>query len=203
MKKVRKKRPPRTTRTSTKPRSWARSSRSRPKKKRSSEPRRPARAAYLGLGSNLGNRRANLIEALAQIARLARIRRVSSFYRSEPVGYARQPFFYNAVARIAWPGTARSLLSRVKGIERRLGRVPTFRNGPRVIDIDVLDLGGAVERGADPILPHPALPERRFVLAPLAEIAPAWRHPVSGLTARQMLAKLPRRPRVRRLRRAG
>ena len=91
----------------------------------------------------------------------------------------------------------------MKRIERRLGRVPTFRNGPRVIDIDVLDLGGAVESGADPILPHPAMPERRFVLAPLAEIAPSWRHPVSGLTARQMLAKLPRRPFVRRLRQAG
>lgn len=175
----------------------------RSKKKKSTEGRRPARAAYLGLGSNLGNRRGNLLEALAQIARLARVRRISSFYRSEPVGYAEQPVFYNAVARICWPGTARALLAGLKRIERRLGRVPTLRNGPRVIDIDLLDLDGAVRSRPDPVLPHPRLPERRFVLAPLAEIAPSWRHPVSRLTARQMLAKLAPRPWVKRIRGIG
>jgi 2-amino-4-hydroxy-6-hydroxymethyldihydropteridine diphosphokinase len=128
------------------------------------------------------------------------VSRVSSFYRTEPVGYAEQPFFYNAVARISWTGSARSLLSLAKRIERRLGRVPTFRNGPRLIDIDVLDLEGAVSRGPDPALPHPRLTRRRFVLAPLAEIAPSWRHPVTGLPAREMLAKLPRRPGVRKIR---
>jgi len=123
--------------------------------------------------------------------------RVSSFYLSEPVGYAAQPAFWNAVVTISWSGTPASLLTSVKRLERRLGRVPTFPNGPRVIDIDLLDLGGIVREG-EPILPHPRLPERRFALAPLAEIAPSWRHPVSGLTAAQMLAKLPGRPWVRK-----
>lgn len=123
--------------------------------------------------------------------------RVSSFYLSQPVGHAVQPAFWNAVVSISWSATPTSLLSSVKRLERRLGRVPTFPNGPRVIDIDVLDVGRLV-REREPILPHPRLPERRFVLAPLAEIAPSWRHPVSGLTAAQMLAKLPRRPWVRK-----
>ncbi|MGH9368210.1 MAG: 2-amino-4-hydroxy-6-hydroxymethyldihydropteridine diphosphokinase [Thermoanaerobaculia bacterium] len=161
--------------------------------------RRRPRPTYLGLGSNLGDRRANLRAALAAIARLARVRRVSSFYLSEPVGYADQPCFYNAVVRISWPGTPAGLLSGVQRIERLLGRVPTFRNGPRAIDIDLLDVGGAVRPRPDPVLPHPRLSERRFVLAPLAEIAPSWRHPVTGRTARELMAKLPRRPRVRRI----
>jgi 2-amino-4-hydroxy-6-hydroxymethyldihydropteridine diphosphokinase len=99
-----------------------------------------------------------------------------------------------------WTGTPRELLSAVKGIEKRLGRVPTFRNGPRVIDIDLLDVGGAVRRRPYPVLPHPRLEGRRFVLAPLAEIAPRWRHPVTGETARRLLAALPARPRARKLR---
>lgn len=118
------------------------------------------------------------------------------------MGYAEQPSFYNAVVRISWPGTARSLLLHAKRIERRLGRIPTRRDGPRVIDIDLLDLG-EIRSGPDPVLPHPRLPERRFVLEPLAEIAPSWRHPVNGLTARQMLARLARRPWVRRIRPRG
>jgi 2-amino-4-hydroxy-6-hydroxymethyldihydropteridine diphosphokinase len=163
--------------------------------------RRAARTAYLGLGSNLGDRRANLSEALARISRRARVLRVSSFYRSEPVGYADQPSFYNAVARICWKATPEALLRLAQQIERQLGRAPTFRNGPRSIDIDVLDIEGAVRPKRDPILPHPRLARRRFVLAPLSEIAPDWRHSATGKTAEEMLAKLPRRPWVRRMRR--
>ncbi|HEY7573648.1 MAG TPA: 2-amino-4-hydroxy-6-hydroxymethyldihydropteridine diphosphokinase, partial [Thermoanaerobaculia bacterium] len=171
MKRVRKRKGPPTT-TSTRPKSSARPNR-RPKRKKST---RPGGVAYLGLGSNLGNRRANLEAALDALAALSPVR-VSSFYLSDPVGYADQPAFFNAVARMRWTGTPRELLSAVKGIEKRLGRVPTFRNGPRVIDIDLLDVGGAVRRRPYPVLPHPRLEGRRFVLAPLAEIAPRWRHP--------------------------
>jgi 2-amino-4-hydroxy-6-hydroxymethyldihydropteridine diphosphokinase len=128
--------------------------------------------------------------------------RVSSFYRSEPVGYADQPTFYNAVARIRWTGTSEALLRLAQRVERALGRAPTFRNGPRSIDIDVLDVEGAVRRRRDPILPHPRLARRRFVLAPLAEIAPDWRHSPTGKSAEELLAALPRRPWVRRMRRA-
>ena len=103
---------------------------------------------------------------------------------------------------IRWTGSPGSLLEAVKEVERRGGRVPTFRNGPRAIDVDILDLRGLVETGRDPILPHPRMAGRRFVLAPLEEIAPAWKHPVTGLTAREMLAALPARPGVRKLARA-
>jgi 2-amino-4-hydroxy-6-hydroxymethyldihydropteridine diphosphokinase len=185
-----------TTTTSSK---RTRKSRTAGTKKRSTDRRSPpARAAFLGLGSNVGDRRAHLASALAEIGRFAPVRSVSSFYSSDPVGYTQQRRVWNAVAEIPWAGSAEALLNAVKEVERRGGRVPTFAGGPRQIDVDILDLGGLV-RTRDPILPHPRLAGRRFVLAPLAEIAPEWKHPVTGLTAKQMLARLPRRPGVRRI----
>jgi 2-amino-4-hydroxy-6-hydroxymethyldihydropteridine diphosphokinase len=194
---ARKRKPAATKRISKRRKSSARASRP-PKRKRNTEARAP-RVAYLGLGSNLGNRRRNLLQALDAIARASELDRVSSFYRTEPVGFADQPDFENLVARVRWKGSAPALLALALRIERDLGRVRTFSDGPRAIDIDVLDLGGSVRRNADPILPHPRMTGRRFVLAPLAEIAPDWRHPVSGLSAREMLDKLPERPAVRRM----
>ncbi len=138
-------------------------------------------------------------EALRRIRKVTARVRVSSLYRTEPVGYKAQPPFYNAVVEILWPGSARALLALARRIERELGRVRTFRNGPRTIDVDLLDLGGVVRRRPDPVLPHPRLTGRRFVLAPLAEIAPEWRHPVRGLSARRLLAALAKRPRARRI----
>ena len=100
---------------------------------------------------------------------------------------------------IRWTGSPGALLAAVKDVERRGGRVPTFRNGPREIDVDILDLRGFVETGRDPILPHPRMAGRRFVLAPLEEIAPGWKHPVTGLTAKQLLRGLPAKPGVRKI----
>ena len=140
-----------------------------------------------------------MTRALAEISRRAPVAAVSSFYSTGPVGHANQRRFWNAVVAIRWTGSPGSLLATVKEVERRGGRVPTFRNGPREIDVDILDLRGLVRAGRDPILPHPRLAGRRFVLAPLEEIAPGWRHPVTGLTARQMLALLPAGPSVRRI----
>lgn len=124
---------------------------------------------------------------------------MSSFYRTDPVGYAAQPRFWNAVAAVAWEGSPGALLRELQRIEKTVGRTPSFRNGPREIDLDLLDLGGARRTRPDPILPHPRMETRRFVLAPLAEIAPLWRHPVSGRTARELLRALPERPRATRL----
>ena len=128
-------------------------------------PRSPI--AYLSLGSNVGNRRDHLTRALAEISRRARVESVSSFYSTGPVGHADQRRFWNAVVAIRWPGSPASLLAALKEVERRGGRVPTFRNGPREIDVDILDLRGLVRTGRDPILPHPRMAGRRFVLAPL------------------------------------
>lgn len=154
---------------------------------------------YLGLGSNLGDRRAHLEEALREIARAAPLRRVSSFYRSDPVGFKDQPPFWNVVAEILWSSTPEALLRTIKRVERRLGRTPTFRNGPREIDVDILDFGGIVRTRPDPVLPHPRMADRRFALTPLAELSRRWRHPLTGQTAKQMLAKLPRKPGTRKI----
>jgi 2-amino-4-hydroxy-6-hydroxymethyldihydropteridine diphosphokinase len=176
-------------------------SRPRPKKRktRSTEPAHRARIALLGLGSNLGNRRARLELALAEISRAAPILATSSFYRTEPVGFARQPAFWNLVAAIAWKGTPEGLLALVQRVERIVGRTPGFRNGPREIDVDILDVEGVRRTRTDPILPHPRLGERRFVLEPLAELVPGWRHPETGASAAELLRGLPRRPGAKRL----
>ena len=124
---------------------------------------------------------------------------MSTLYRTDPVGVTDQRSFYNAVAEVAWRGSASSLLAALKRLERRLGRTATFPGGPREIDIDILDFGGLVRSSPSLSLPHPRLSNRRFVLTPLAEIAPEWRHPVSGLTARELLSHLPRKPGVVKL----
>jgi 2-amino-4-hydroxy-6-hydroxymethyldihydropteridine diphosphokinase len=115
---------------------------------------------------------------------------LSPFHETAPEGFRRQPDFVNAVVRIRTPLAPRELLDRVKEIERVLGRTPSFRNGPRVIDIDLLDVRSEVLRSRELVLPHPRMHRRRFVLEPLAEIAPRWRHPVSKKSARRLLREL-------------
>jgi GTP cyclohydrolase-4 len=195
------KRPTTTTRTSTRKRS---SSTARARRKRKTTDRRgKPRTAYLGLGTNVGNRRAHLEEALREIGRIAPLRKVSSFYRTEPVGFADQRDFWNAVVEVAWRGSASELLAAARRVERRVGRTATFQNGPREIDVDVLDLDGCLRERGDPILPHPRLTERRFALTPLAEIAPDWKDPRSGRGVRDLLDGIPRTPRVRRVARSS
>ena len=157
---------------------------------------------FLGLGSNLGDSIARLRRALSRIERLAPVLAVSSFYRTDPVGHPDQPDFVNAVAKIAWPRkeSPERLLEAIQEIERSGGRVRRFRNGPREIDVDILDFGGVIRNAPDPVLPHPRMEARRFVLAPLAEIAPRWRHPISGKTAKELMRGLPAKPGVVRIR---
>jgi 2-amino-4-hydroxy-6-hydroxymethyldihydropteridine diphosphokinase len=103
------------------------------------------------------------------------------------------------VVAVSWRGTAAGLLTFSRDIERRVGRTKSVPNGPREIDLDILDLASMVRARPDPVLPHPRISGRRFVLAPLAEIAPRWRHPVGGESARELLSRLPARPSARKL----
>lgn len=157
--------------------------------------------AYLGLGSNLGNRRHNLdraIEALGDKGRV-RVKRLSSLYETEPVGNPNQPLFLNAVCEVSTHFTPRQLLDYVKGVEKKLGRLPGPRNSPRVIDIDILLYEAEVLQSADLTVPHPRLTERAFVLVPLAEIAPDLRHPQAGKTVAELLAGVEGKEGVKRV----
>lgn len=142
---------------------------------------------YIGLGSNIGRRTANIRKALVAIARLPsyRITAVSPLYRTSPVG-PDQRDFVNAVARLATSRLPDEVLRDLKGIEQELGRTRTTRWGPRVIDLDILFYGARVLYTRTLTVPHPGIAGRRFVLEPLAAIAPALRHPVLRRTVRKL-----------------
>lgn len=134
----------------------------------------------IGLGSNLGNVRNSLQAAVAGLTCLLQVEQVSSLYRTQPVGERQQPDFLNAAVRGSSEEEPSALLQRLKGLEDALGRKPTVRWGPRVIDLDLLAFGPVVANEQDLVLPHPRLHQRGFVLFPLMEIAPHWRHPRLG-----------------------
>ncbi|MGB9552892.1 MAG: 2-amino-4-hydroxy-6-hydroxymethyldihydropteridine diphosphokinase, partial [bacterium] len=143
--------------------------------------------AYLGLGSNLGDRQNNLIQALQQLKSQVKVEKVSSFYETEPVGFLDQPLFINAVCLISTELNPQELFSFIKRIERRMGRQPSFRNAPRPIDIDILFYDDLVLDSPELTIPHPSLHQRAFVLVPLSEIAPALVHPVLKKTVAELL----------------
>ncbi len=159
--------------------------------------------AYVGLGSNLGEREALLRSAIEQLAQLpeTRLGKVSSLYDTAPVGELDQPNFLNAVIQLETALTARQLLWNLLLIERRLGRVRHVarRFGPRTIDLDLVLFGDQVIDTPDLKLPHPEYHRRAFVLVPLAEIEPKLVHPLLGLTAEELLARVEQRPAVRRM----
>ncbi|HEX8832108.1 MAG TPA: 2-amino-4-hydroxy-6-hydroxymethyldihydropteridine diphosphokinase, partial [Longimicrobium sp.] len=128
----------------------------------------------LGLGANVGDPRAQLARALEGLGAFVADLRASSIYRTEPVGHRDQPDFFNLVARGTTILAPLELLARILELERQMGRERTFRNAPRVIDIDVLDYAGLVSHDPHLLLPHPGIPARGFVLHPLAEVAPRW-----------------------------
>jgi 2-amino-4-hydroxy-6-hydroxymethyldihydropteridine diphosphokinase len=144
----------------------------------------------LGLGSNLGDKAGNLNQALAALRRLGRLARVSSFYRTEPVGFREQDWFLNAAALVLTGFEPLEFLAGLQTIEAELGRVRVMPNGPRTMDLDILFWGSQIIAQPDLVIPHPRLHERRFVLAPLAEIAPTLAHPVLGQTIRELLSTL-------------
>ena len=147
--------------------------------------------AYLSLGSNLGNREQNLRGAIRQASALGRLVAVSSFYQTEPVEFTDQPWFLNCVIALETTAEPAELMAELLRIEHEMGRQRIVKKGPRSIDIDILLFGDAVVNTPELTIPHPAMARRRFVLEPLAEIAPELRHPVAGKTVRELLAELP------------
>ncbi|MEX0892584.1 MAG: 2-amino-4-hydroxy-6-hydroxymethyldihydropteridine diphosphokinase [Gemmatimonadota bacterium] len=135
--------------------------------------------AWLGLGTNLGDRRANLRLALGMTGRLGDVAALSWVYESEPVGFADQPVFWNMAARLSTDVPPQPLLAALKRVERCVGREPTFRNGPRLMDIDLLLYDDRIIQDGLTV-PHPRMLERAFVLRPLVELQPDLMHPVTG-----------------------
>lgn len=145
---------------------------------------------YLALGSNLGDRRANLVDALSQLRQKVDIEELSSVYETSPAYVSDQPYFYNAALKGSTQLPPHDLLRFLKSIERRMGRVKGIRFGPRPIDLDILMYGDLVLDDPDLTIPHPRLTERPFVLIPLAEIAPGVRLPDSDESVAQLAGQV-------------
>jgi 2-amino-4-hydroxy-6-hydroxymethyldihydropteridine diphosphokinase len=150
------------------------------------------KTVYFSLGANIGDREANLRAAIERLsAPDLRVLRESPVYETEPVGAAGQRWFLNMVVEAETALFPLQLLARTGRVERELGRVRTVPNGPRTIDIDILLYGKAVVSTPRLEIPHPRMVERRFVLAPLADLAPGLRHPLTHQTVRQLLEAAP------------
>jgi len=146
------------------------------------------KTVYLGLGSNVGQREEMLQTAIDRLhSPDLRIQRVSSVYETEPQGRRNQRWFLNLVAEARTDLFPRQLLGRIAKIEQQLGRRRVLANGPRTIDIDILFFGGFMVQTPELTIPHPRLAERRFVLAPMVELAPDLRDPVTRRTMRELL----------------
>ncbi len=152
---------------------------------------RAIHTAYLSLGSNLGDRDANLQEAIRHLEAFGRVKARSSLYETEPMEMTNQPWFLNCAVAFETDLVPHELLDSVLSIEKSMGRQRLIPKGPRVIDIDILFFDDQIENSADLTLPHPALHQRRFVLEPLAEIAPSLEHPILNQSVTEMLDLLP------------
>ncbi|MCI0446540.1 2-amino-4-hydroxy-6-hydroxymethyldihydropteridine diphosphokinase [bacterium] len=145
---------------------------------------------FLALGSNLGDREANLRNAINALPPMVNVVRESPIYETEPWGFEDQPKFLNQVVEAETDLPPFELLSYIKKIETELGREPTFRYGPRLIDLDILFYDNLIIRRPTLTIPHPKLHERSFVLTPLADLAPDFMHPVLHKTIQQLLKNL-------------
>ncbi len=147
-----------------------------------------AERVYFGLGSNLGDRLRNLDEALDKLSQNCRVLRHSQVYETAPWGFDDQPAFLNQIAEAECDLPPLDLLKRIKNLETTLGRTPTFRYGPRLIDIDILIYGQRILNVPELTIPHAMISERAFVLVPLAELIPAETLPGTNKTIAELLA---------------
>src|SRR5258708_1803201 len=146
---------------------------------------------YLSLGSNVGDRQANLGKAVERLERKGRVVSVSSFYETEPVEFTHQAWFLNCAVSVETAETPEQLMATILQIEQEMGRQRVQPKGPRTIDIDILLIGDKVIDSPELTVPHPAMHKRRFVLEPLAEIAPTVLHPILKKTILELLRVLP------------
>jgi 2-amino-4-hydroxy-6-hydroxymethyldihydropteridine diphosphokinase len=157
---------------------------------------------YLALGTNVGDRETNLYEAIRQLRQAGdvQVKKLSSIYETEPVDYLHQAWFLNAALEAETNSSATELLREMHAIESRMGSKKPFAKGPRLIDLDILLYGDATIEAPELQVPHPRMLDRKFVLIPLAEIAPNLRHPNWPATAAQMLQLTPDQSIVRKFR---
>jgi len=151
----------------------------------------PEHVAYLSLGSNVGDRQAQLQDAISRLRSISRVIAQSSFYETEPVEFTDQPWFLNCAVAIETEKSPQEFMDDLLQIEKEMGRKRVQKKGPRSIDIDILLFDGVVVDSAELTIPHPAMHHRRFVLEPLAEIAPRAVHPKLKKTIRALLNELP------------
>jgi len=146
---------------------------------------------FILAGTNLGDREANLEFALRELAMRASVTQCSSCFETDPVGFLDQPRFLNQAIELQTELSPHEVLSLCRSIEAGCGRIRTFPNAPRTLDLDILLYGDAVIQEEDLVIPHPRMQDRRFVLTPLAQIAPETVHPVLKKTIRMLLETCP------------
>ncbi|MCH2507254.1 MAG: 2-amino-4-hydroxy-6-hydroxymethyldihydropteridine diphosphokinase [Dehalococcoidia bacterium] len=146
---------------------------------------------YLSIGSNLGFRYSNIRSAILEINKFASLFAISSVYSTKPAGFLAQPYFLNVVCSIKTTMEPLQLLGRIQALESYMGRVPMFKNGPRIIDIDILSYGEVLVDFPQLQIPHPRMHERNFVLTPLEEIEPDFLHPLLRIPVSDLLERLP------------
>ena len=146
---------------------------------------------FLSLGSNIADREEHIRKAFTLLANICKVRRTSHLYLTEPVGYTEQDWFLNCVVEVETDVDPKKLLSSIKSIERKLGRTKTVKNGPRIIDIDILFYGDCVVNIKNLVIPHPLLQERLFVLQPMMDLNPGFVHPVLKKTIQELYMHRP------------
>ena len=145
---------------------------------------------YIGIGSNLGNEEDNIKKSIGLIGRKLKVLKISSLYETEPVGYEKQNWFLNCIIEASTTLTPQGLLGFLQSIEKVFGRIATIKNGPRIIDLDILFYGNRVINQKNLIVPHPRLHQRLFVLKPLNEISPDFIHPILKKSIKELYSEI-------------